>query len=151
MSVGDICNRDVVVTDKDTAIQEAARLMRRYHVGALVVCRRTEGERVPVGVITDRDLVSEVLGEEVDIHSVTVGDIMSGNLLTARDSDDLWDTLQRMRHAGVRRVPVVNDRGRLQGILTMDDVLELLADELVQVAKLVAREQAVEKSGRPGR
>lgn len=148
MSIGDICNRNVVVIEKDTAVQEAACLMRRFHVGALVVCRGAEGQRVPVGLVTDRDIVVEVLGEEVGVATVVVGDIMSAELLTARESDDLWETLQRMRHSGVRRLPVLDEQGYLQGILTMDDVIELLADELAQLAKLVAREQTMEKASR---
>jgi CBS domain-containing protein len=122
--------------------------MRRFHVGALVVCRGAEGQRVPVGLVTDRDIVVEVLGEEVGVATVVVGDIMSAELLTARESDDLWETLQRMRHSGVRRLPVLDEQGYLQGILTMDDVIELLADELAQLAKLVAREQTMEKASR---
>jgi len=148
MSIGEICNRNVVVIEKDTAVQEAARLMRRFHVGALMVCRGAEGKRIPVGVVTDRDVVVEVVGEEVDVAKLTVGDIMSTELLTGHVSDGLWETLQRMRHSGVRRLPVVDEQGYLQGILTMDDVIELLADELAQLAKLVAREQTMEKAGR---
>lgn len=148
MSIGDICNRDVVVIDKDASVQEAARLMRQFHVGALVVCDEREGRRVPLGLLTDRDIVVEVLGEGVEIGSVMVGDIMGAKLLTARESDELWETLQRMRQAGVRRLPVVDELGSLQGIVTMDDVVELLADELAQLAKLVTREQAVEKTRR---
>ena len=151
MSIGDICNRNVVVIEKDSAVREAARLMRQFHVGALVVCIERDGGRVPVGLVTDRDIVIEVLGEEVEPDSVMVGDIMSTNLLTARESDELWDTLGRMRQAGVRRVPVVDERGSLQGLVTMDDVIELLADELAQLAKLVAQEQKVEQAGRSRR
>ena len=151
MSIGDICNRNVVMIEKDAPVMEAARVMRQFHVGALVVCGEREGARVPVGLVTDRDIVIEVLGEEVEAGSLMVGDIMSANLLTAREGDDLWETLQRMRHAGVRRVPVVDEQGALQGIVTMDDVIELLADELSQLAKLVAREQKAEQAGRSHR
>ena len=148
MSIGDICNRDVVVIEKDASIQEGARLMRQFHVGALVVCDEREGRRVPLGLVTDRDIIVEVLAEGVEVGSVMVGDIMSAKLLTARESDEIGDTLQRMRQAGVRRLPVVDGLGCLQGIVTMDDVVELLADELAQLAKLVAREQTAEKSHR---
>lgn len=151
MSVGDICNRNVVVIEKESAVREAARLMRQFHVGSLVVCNEREGLRVPVGLVTDRDIVIEVLGEDVDADSVMVGDIMSDNPLTAREGDDLWETLQRMRQAGVRRVPVVDERGALQGIVAMDDVIELLADELALLAKLVAREQKMEQASRSRR
>ena len=148
MSIGEICNRDVVVVAKEAAVLEAARLMRQYHVGDLVVIREREGTREPVGLITDRDIVIEVLGEEVDVNTVLVGDIMSNKLLTACEEDGIWETIQRMRIAGVRRVPVVDRHGALQGIVTMDDVFELLADELSQLAKLVTRGQAVERATR---
>jgi len=145
MSIGEICNRDVVVIEREATIQEAARLMRQYHVGDLVVTREREGVRVPVGIVTDRDIVVEVLGEGVDIDSVSVSDIMSDNLLTAHESDNLWECLQRMRNAGVRRLPVVDERGALQGIVTADDLVELLSDGLAQVVKMAAREQAFER------
>jgi len=149
MSIGDICNRDVVVVERDATIQEAARLMRDHHVGDLVVLRGG-GVKEPVGILTDRDIVVEVLGEGIAAEAVTVGDIMSDKLLIGREEDELWDALQRMRIAGVRRLPVVDRHGALQGILTLDDVIELLAEELAQAAKLVAREQAVEAGGRSG-
>ena len=148
MSIGDICNRNVVVIEKEADVQEAARLMRRFHVGALVVCAVRDGVRFPLGIVTDRDIVVEVLGEDVAVDSVRMGDIMSAKLLTARDGDEIWDTLSRMRQSGVRRMPVVDDSGALQGIIAMDDVIELLADELAQLAKLVAREQNVEQTDR---
>jgi len=100
---------------------------------------------VPLGLLTDRDIIVEVLAEGVEIGIVMVDDIMSAKLLTARESDDLGGTLQRMRQAGVRCLPVVDGLGSLQSIVTMGDVVELLADELAQLAKLVAREQTVEK------
>jgi CBS domain-containing protein len=148
MSIGEICNRDVVVVEKNATIQEAARLMRDYHVGDLVVLRERDGVKEPAGIVTDRDIVVEVLGEDVGIDAVTVGDIMSERLLTAQEEDNLWETLQRMRIAGVRRLPVVDKHGALQGIVTLDDLIELLAEELAQAAKLVAREQAVERTVR---
>lgn len=61
MSVGEICNREVVVADKEEDAREAARLMRQYHVGDLVVVERRGEESIPLGVVTDRDLVIEVL------------------------------------------------------------------------------------------
>lgn len=141
MSVGEYCNREVVITEKHTEIQEAARLMRNYHVGDLVVVEpRGDGENVPVGIVTDRDLVVEVLAQALDSSSVTVADIMSQNPITAQEQDNLWDTLNRMRAQGVRRLPVVNGAGGLVGILTADDVLALIAEGLADLVKLVQRE-----------
>src|SRR4030065_513698 len=85
--------------------------LRTHHVGDLVVVEEKAGQRIPVGILTDRDLVIEILAKDVDMNAVTVGDVMSGELLTARASDGLYETLQRMRAKGVRRVPVVNAGG----------------------------------------
>lgn len=148
MGIGEICNRDTVFTRKDSSIGEAARLMREHHVGNLVVVEEAAGRRVPVGILTDRDLVIEILAKGVDMNAVTVGDIMSGELITARETDGIYDTLQRMRAKGVRRLPVVDAGGGLVGIVAVDDLLDLLADELTALARLVSREQARERSRR---
>ena len=145
MSIGDICNRDTVFTTRDSSVAAAAQLMREQHVGDLVVVEERSGRRVPVGILTDRDLVVEILAKQVDMGAVTVGDVMSSELVTARESDELYDTMQRMRAKGVRRVPVVDAAGALAGIVSVDDFLDLLADELTALARLVSRGQARER------
>ena len=100
MSIGEICNRETVFTTKDSSISQAAQLMREHHVGDLVVVEENAGRRIPVGILTDRDLVIEILAKDVDMNAVTVGDVMSSELLTARESDGLYETLQRMRAKG---------------------------------------------------
>lgn len=150
MSVGQICNRDTVIVRKEDAIVEAAKLLREFHVGSLVVVEDTAGGVKPVGILTDRDLVVEILAAELDPATVSVGDIMSYELTTAREEDGLWDVLQRMQSKGVRRVPVVNPQGLLVGILTSDDLLELLASELGQLVKVIGRERQREESARGG-
>ncbi|CAL1240012.1 CBS domain-containing protein [Candidatus Methylocalor cossyra] len=150
MSVGEFCNRETVVVRKEESIVTAARLMREYHVGSVVVVEDADPGPKPIGIVTDRDLVVEILAAELDPNAVAIGDIMSYQLTTARDSDGLWDTLQRMRLQGVRRVPVVNAAGALVGILTSDDLLELLSDELGQLARIVNRERQREQATRDG-
>ena len=149
MTIGTICNRDTVFTTRNSSIVDAAQLMRDHHVGDLVVVDEQAGRRVPVGIVTDRDLVIEILARQVEPGSVTVGDVMSGELVTARESDGLFDTLQRMRAKGVRRVPVVDAGGALAGIVAVDDFLDLLAEEISALARLVSREQARERTARP--
>lgn len=149
MTIGTICNRDTVFTTRNSSIVDAAQLMRDHHVGDLVVVDEQAGRRVPVGIVTDRDLVIEILARQVEPGSVTVGDVMSGELVTARESDGLFDTLQRMRAKGVRRVPVVDAGGGLAGIVAVDDFLDLLAEEISALARLVSREQARERTARP--
>jgi CBS domain-containing protein len=149
MAVGDICNREVVVCERASSVVAAAQLMRQHHVGTLVVVEEQGEQRVPVGIVTDRDVVVEVVAKEIAFDAVSVGDIMSFDLLTAREEDDLWDTLAAMRARGVRRVPVVDDAGGLVGLVTVDDLLDLLAEELGALARVIRREQLREELRRP--
>lgn len=145
MNVGEMCNREVVVVEKNGAIIEAAKLMRQYHVGDLVVVEQRQGVTYPVGIITDRDLVIELVASEVPFDSVTVGDVMSAELLTASEEDAITETIKRMRSAGVRRVPVVNRHGGLEGVITLDDMIELLAEVLEDLIGLVGGQSRRER------
>ena len=148
MSIGRICNRETVIARAEDTIVEVSKLMRLHHVGDVVVIEPDEGANVPIGILTDRDLVMEILAQDLSPDTVTVGDIMSEEIVTAREEDGIWDTLQRMRIKGVRRVPVVDARGGLVGILALDDLLELLAGELADLAKIVRREEGRERTSR---
>ncbi|MBL6750959.1 MAG: CBS domain-containing protein [Nevskia sp.] len=149
MRVGEACNRTVVVATADTAIVEAAQLMRQYHVGTLVVVERDGQTARPVGMVTDRDVVVEVVAKEVPLERVVLGDIMSTEITIANEDDDLLETLDRMRDRGVRRMPVIGQGGALIGILAVDDVLELLAETIGRIPQLVRFEQQVEARHRP--
>lgn len=145
MKIGEYCNREVVVVEKDDSILEAARIMRKYHVGNVVVAVEENGMRVPVGILTDRDIVIEVLAVEVDVHTVNSGDVMSSDLLTVNEGEYLLDCLKLMRGRGVRRVVVVNDGGGLAGILTLDDIVEIIAEQMTEISGLISREQSMER------
>jgi CBS domain-containing protein len=145
MTVGKICNREVVITTPEATLIEVAKLMREYHVGNVVVVNARGAEKVPVGIITDRDIVLAIVASEVDLDAVLAGDIMSHELLTAGEDESIWDVLQRMRSHGVRRLPVVNARGGLEGILSVNDFLELISEELLALAQVATRQQQREK------
>jgi CBS domain-containing protein len=149
MSVGEICNRRVVTAEKNTSILDASELMRQHHVGDLIVVDMNSGLPVPVGIITDRDIVLGVLAKKADPEALIVQDVMSTDLLTAKEEDGIFETLQRMRAKGVRRVPIVNHQNSLIGILTLDDLLELLAGELGDLVKLIGSERDREERTRP--
>ena len=140
MGLAELCNRSVVVTLAKTPVQEAARLMREHHVGSLVVVEETARGRRPIGIVTDRDVVVEVVAAGVSPATVTVGEIMAPELVSAREADEPWDTIQVMRQRGVRRVPVVGEDGLLVGIVTVDDLLEILAEQLDGLAKVISSE-----------
>jgi CBS domain-containing protein len=148
MLVREICNRDVIVVGKDSPTQEAIMLMREYHVGDVVVVEQRHGVNYPVGILTDRDIVIELLAEDVPIDSVTVGDIMSYELLSVTEEDSIETAINLMRKKGVRRLPVVNEDGALQGILTLDDLIDLIAEQMKDLAGLITKEQKREKKTR---
>lgn len=138
MSLGRFCRKLVAYITPEQSAALAAETMRERHVGALVVVRE---DLVPVGMVTDRDLVTRVMADRTDPTSVPVRDVMSQGITTIRADARLDEAVLRMRDRGVRRLPIVDDDGRLVGIVTLDDLLVLLSAELSQAAHAV-RENA---------
>ncbi|MFZ3082673.1 CBS domain-containing protein [Rhodoferax ferrireducens] len=130
LTIGEICKRNVSVAFKATALPGAARLMRENHVGCLVVVDEVEGKRIVVGLLTDRDIVTAVVASDLDPATLRVEDVMVTDLVTAREDDSLIDLMHTMRRKGVRRIPVVGTQDELLGVVTLDDVLDVLAQEL---------------------
>ncbi len=145
MRVGEVCNREVIVVDGDAPLREAAGIMREQHVGAVVVVSKDGNVTRPIGVVTDRDLVVAAFAADVDLDAISVKDVMSGDLVLATTEDDLWYTVQRMSERGVRRLTVTDSSGALQGILALDDLIELVAESMNNLAGLIRHGQQREK------
>jgi len=122
--------------------------MRRKHRGDLVVVDDDEAKPAPLGVITDRDIVVEVLGNGLDPATTTVGSIIRTPVVIAHDGEDASQALERMSAHGVRRMPVVSAAGTLVGIITADDILKRLAADANLLAQIVSREQTREERSR---
>jgi CBS domain-containing protein len=148
MEVGTICQRLVFTIRRFDDVTRAAQLMREKHVGYLVVVEYDPFVR-PVGVLTDRDIVVGVVASEVDPKAVRVGEVMTANPVTARESDSMESALQKMRDFGVRRLPIVNDRRELVGIIAIDDILRALAGDARDVVELMRNERRIEGVARP--
>jgi CBS domain-containing protein len=148
MSISEFCNREVVFATREMSLPEAAQLMREYHVGALVVVDEGNGKRVPIGIVTDRDIVIKVISQSLDLDDFSVGDIMGPQLISVQEKDGVFETIRLMRTKGIRRIPVVNQEGGLVGIISADDILDLLADEMAELAKVAPREQEREAKTR---
>jgi len=139
MRIEEICNQNVIAIGAEASIHEAARLMRTRHVGCLVVTNDDDGERVPVGMITDRDIDAGVL---------TVGDVMTRPVVVCGLREELFEALERMRGAGVRRLPVVDGHGTLAGLLSVDDIISALGWHLQELSRALTSEQMREMSER---
>jgi CBS domain-containing protein len=138
MPVGEICNRDTVIMKRDETIGKAAQLMRQHHVGDVIVIEERDSLNIPVGIVTDRDLVVEIMATGLDAAVITAGDIMEQELVTVKESVGVFEAIQYMRSKTVRRLPVVGENGALVGILTLDDLLELLSEELLAISRLTS-------------
>jgi CBS domain-containing protein len=144
-TAGEFCNRRVVIAKKGETILEVARRMRDEHVGSVVVVDHqadVEANMVPVGILTDRDIVVRVLANtDRHVHSLRVGELMTQKPILVWEDEDLADALKRMRSFGIRRMPVVDRSGILQGIITLDDVLEFLQEQVADMSILLSHEK----------
>lgn len=149
MRVGEYCNREVVVIEQEESVAAAARIMREYHVGDVVIVRSQYGKQIPIGILTDRDIALEIVAKAADPETVSAGDAMSYELTTVNDDDDLMHAIEIMRDKGIRRLPVVDLDEALVGILTVDDVLDLFSEVFIDIVHLVDRQRRREASKRP--
>lgn len=147
MNAGSVCKQGVVTVAPTDDLIAAAHVMREKHVGYLVVSEAALGGRV-VGVLTDRDIVVAVLAQEVDVRALKVGDVMTRDPLVIDEGHSIEVVLRHMREAGVRRVPVVDRSGALTGVLSIDDVLERIAEQLINIAGSIRNEQRMERAVR---
>lgn len=148
MTISAICSREVITVPRDATLLHAAMLMRKYHVGDVVVVEDKKGKSAPVGIITDRDIVVELVATELDCRVITVEDIMATHLVMINEDADMLEAIQLMSSKGVRRLPVVDNEGGLLGIVTLDNLFLLLAKEFGEFSKLLNREQKNEASTR---
>jgi CBS domain-containing protein len=149
MTIGDICNRNVVVAPKGEMVVDAAKRMRTSHVGALVIVENRDGRHVPIGIVTDRDIViGAVAGDADHLNYLLVKEVMTSDLVTATEQDSIEAALKKMHEHGIRRLPIVDASGALVGILTLDDVLRYLTAQQSELVAMVAREQARERQYR---
>ena len=146
--IGKFCVHNVVTVTRETTIIEAATLMRTHHIGALVVVQQTRDGTVPVGVLTDRDVVIEVVAAGLSPATVKVGEIVQRPVITVKEDAGYAEAVRRMSVNGVRRMPVVDARGALVGILTIDDILHQLAGPLLALGELAGRERHYETGTR---
>ena len=137
MNLSELCKRNPVVASADTLLVEAARLMREQHVGSLVIVVERLGESFPAGILTDRDIVVTTVAQGLDPRTLTVGEVMSRELVTIAESASVGEALALMRERGIRRLPVVSERGALAGIVALDDLLGALTTELSDFARVV--------------
>jgi CBS domain-containing protein len=144
MPITEFCIRDVVCGSRDTSVVDAAALMRHRHVGNVIVVDQIGDKRVPVGIVTDRDIVVEVVAAGLDPKLIKLGDLVLGPLTTIEEGASYAETVRQLSIKGVRRMPVVDAAGGLVGIITLDDMLHQLAAPLAALSELAGRSRRYE-------
>lgn len=137
MTVGKICVREVEIVPRDETLRSAAAQMRDRNVGALVVL---DDEKQPVGILTDRDVTIRVVADGLDCRQMKVADAMTELPYCIQEETPIEEALGKMRRGPYRRLPVVNREGRLIGLLTLDDILDLLSEEFSTIRGILAAE-----------
>jgi CBS domain-containing protein len=137
MSIESLLSRPVATLSAKATCAEAARSMRRQNIGSIVI----EDDGMPIGVVTDRDLALRLVADELDAGSVTVDRVMSAFPAFSNPHRDLRAAIDVMLEMGVRRLPAVNAKGRIVGILSLDDVLIELADQMGKIKALLQLER----------
>lgn len=145
MNVGSICKRKVVTASPQLGICEAAQLMRENHIGYLViVAGEPRAPRSPIGVLTDRDIVVSVVAKRTDPATLRVGDVMSMQPTVVGETEAVDAALKTMLRMGVRRLPVVDPRGELSGVISLDDLLDFLAEKIEDLSGAIRNERQLE-------
>ena len=144
MHAKQVMNTNLVTVTPDQDLIAVSRLMREKHVGFLVVVSQ-EHHGHPIGVITDRDVVIEVIAMGIDPKSIKVADVMTSRLLIAVENEDISSITTRMRTMGIRRVPVVSIWGKLVGIISFDDLLIFFNNILEDITASITTQRANEK------
>lgn len=135
MPVSELARESVVTARPDEPAAELAELMRDHKIGSVVI---TSGHK-PIGIVTDRDLVVDVFADGIVPPSVTARDVMTEDIVTVEPDAGTFELCSKMAESRIRRMPVVDD-GKLVGIITMDDVIQLLAEEFGKLADVIAAE-----------
>jgi len=149
VNVNSVCNHNVAMIEANTGIVEAAARMRTEHVGDLIVVEHRGARRIPIGILTDRDIVVSIVGSGAAPGDLTVADAMTRDPLTVHIDNGIEYALREMSRAGVRRTPVVDGSGDLIGVLSIDDIIDQLAVQLGYISDILRLGQQAELRKRP--
>jgi len=133
MSLGNLCRREVVVVNQGTPIKEAVKLMEEKNIGSVIVV----GGGKPIGIATDRDILLRVVNKGLDPEKTPIDKVMTKKIVTLREDMGLFEALEKIKKKGIRRFPIVDTKGKLQGIMTLDDIIYLLGKEMADVASII--------------
>jgi CBS domain-containing protein len=149
MNIGQICTRKPLTVEASDPLAVAARVMCDRHIGSVIVVMRPADRPVPVGMITDRDIVRAQLEHHADLNVLSAEQVMTRDPLILEDQTPLDLAIGKLRARGVRRAPVVDLHGGLIGIVSTDDIVKAIANELGSLSRLIGDQPSHEGQSRP--
>lgn len=141
MNVSRIYTRSLIAAQRSNSLQKAAALMRTHHVGALLVTDDEPNSDRAIGIVTDRDLVVQVIADGIAPEKRTIGEVMTPGISTISETSDVHEAIEVMRSDGIRRLAVADEHGTLLGVLSFDDVIDAIAVELSGLADSIRSER----------
>jgi CBS domain-containing protein len=144
-----IAIKNVVTVPENASMLEAAKAMRDFHVGSVVVVDQRSSRKMPLGIVTDRDIVVSTSAFGIPPNSIQVKDVMSATLVVAKKNDSLNHIMNLMKEHGVKRIPITDTDGALFGIVSTHELMSLLSDEMGEMVKVTERQHQVEAERRP--
>jgi len=144
MNLEQISSRTIVRAPRSCRLREAAEMMRRHHVGALIVTDDEPHDGNAIGIVTDRDLVLQAMAEGIGPDEATLADVMTEGLATIEQGAEIQAAIKTMRDNGVRRLGVKADGGALVGVVAFDDLVAALAAQFTYLAGIIQNERARE-------
>jgi len=138
MNIGNICTRNPITVPAGEPLSQVARLMHDRHVGTVIVIKRPLDRPVPAGIITDRDVLRAQVAHHADLAMLSAEGVMTREPLVLEERTPLQEGIRQMRARGVRRAPVVDATGALVGIVSSDDIVAAIADQLAELARLIS-------------
>jgi CBS domain-containing protein len=147
MESNKLISKKVITVKKDASVHEAAKLMRKHHIGDVVVLDSRSS--APIGILTDRDIVLATIALNIPYEGLNVGDIMTEKLVTVSQNTGIHEVIRLMKLHGVKRIPVVGAKKNLLGIISRDNVMRYLGDEFSSIGNSYHRQRTKEKERRP--
>ena len=133
----DLARHEVVTANRDTSVSELSSIMKKEQVGSVVITNDQE----PVGIVTDRDIATRAFEGDSNPREMTAQDVMSERVCAAEEQTGLNEALEIMEEEGVRRLPICGSDGKLSGIVTFDDLTELISNEEESMANIVSSQR----------
>lgn len=147
MAIGSLCSKKPILIDRDASIQSAAKLMKERNVGSLVVMSGEDGASKPVGLLTDRDIALKLFSKGISAES-PVEKIMSKGVHSTRSDTGIAEVVDQMEKSGVRRILVQDEKHRLCGVVSADDILQLVGREIYGIGRLIEKQSSTKRSAR---